>query len=142
LLERLRRTVRVPLRVVNVIRNPYDNISSMKLQLRGRPTLEGTVDEYFELCDAMVVIKRQLGADELFDLRYESLVSDPAASLRALCSFLGVADEERYVGSSASVVSGQPSRSRYKLAWSPALVREVERRIPRYEFLRGYSLED
>jgi hypothetical protein len=142
LLTRLRRTVRVPLRVVNVIRNPYDNISSMKLQLRGRPTLEGTVDEYFGLCDAMVAIKRQLGADELFDLRYESLVAQPAASLRALYSFLGVTDDQRYVGPSASVVSGQPSRSRSKLAWSPALVREVERRIPRYEFLRGYSFED
>jgi hypothetical protein len=142
LLERLRRTVRVPLRVVNVIRNPYDNISSMKLQLRGRPTLEGTLDEYFGLCDAMVAVKRQLGADELFDLRYESLVAHPAASLRALYSFLGVADEERYVGPGASVVSGQPSRSRSKLAWSPTLVREVERRIPRYEFLSGYSFED
>jgi hypothetical protein len=142
LLERLRRTVGVPLRVVNVIRNPYDNISSMKLQLRGRPTLEDAVDEYFGLCDAMVAIKRQLGPDELFDLRYEALVAQPAASLRALYSFLGVADEEDHVGATASVVRAQPSRSRSKLAWSPVLVREVEQRVQRYEFLHGYSFED
>jgi hypothetical protein len=142
LLGRLRRTVGVPLRVINVIRNPYDNISSMKLQLRGRPTLKDTVDEYFGLCEAMVAIKRQLGPDELFDLRYEELVAQPAASLRTIYSFLGVADEEGHVGPSASVVRAQPSRSRSKLAWPPVLVREVQQRIQRYEFLHGYSFDD
>jgi hypothetical protein len=139
LLERLRRTVGVPLRAVHVVRCPFDNIASMKLR-RAAP-LEQVVEEYFGLCDAMAVLRRRLAPDELAEVRYEDLVADPSLVLRSLAGFLGVDEEPAWVTAAAAVVDATPSRSRAKLAWPPELVTGIERRLGRYEFLTGYGFD-
>lgn len=141
LLDRLRRTVQVPPRVVHTIRNPFDNIASMKLKLRHEAPLEDVADKYFGLCDAMARLQPRFAADELADIRYEDIVADPVASLRSLARFLGVPEDHGWVAASASVVHGRPSLSRTRFNWPPALVREVERRSGRYRFLAGYTFE-
>jgi hypothetical protein len=139
LLDRLRRTVGVPLRAVHVVRCPFDNIASMKLR-RAAP-LEQVVEEYFGLCDAMAVLRRRLAPDELAEVRYEDLVADPSLVLRSLAGFLDVNEEPAWVTAAASVVDAAPSRSRAKLAWPPELVTGIERRLGRYEFLTGYGFD-
>jgi hypothetical protein len=57
LLDRLRRTVQVPVRAVHVVRNPFDNIASMKLR-RDAP-LESVAEQYPGLCDAMAALRRR-----------------------------------------------------------------------------------
>jgi hypothetical protein len=139
LLQRLRRTVGVPLRAVHVVRCPFDNIASM--QLRRPATLEQVVEEYFGLCETMAELCRRLDTDELAEVRYEDLVADPASSLRSLAGFLGVGGDEAWVAAAAAVVDDRPSRSRTRVTWPPELVAGVERRIGRYDFLAGYGFE-
>jgi hypothetical protein len=139
LLDRLRRTVRVPIRAVHVVRNPFDDIASMKL--RRDPPLASVAEEYLGLCDAMAALRRRFAAEELAEVRYEDLVARPHATLRSLAGFLGVDADPAWVETAAAVVDDHPSRSRAKFAWTPELVREIERRIGRHEFLDGYGFE-
>jgi hypothetical protein len=131
----------VPLRVVHVVRNPFDNIASMKLKLRREASLENVADKYFGLCGAMTKLQPRFAAGELAEIRYEELVADPVASLRSLAGFLGAPEDDGWVAASASVVDGRPSLSRTRFSWPPALVREIERRSTRYEFLAGYTFK-
>jgi Sulfotransferase family len=142
LLDRLRQTVGVPLRVVHVIRNPFDNIASMKLRLRRELPLANVADKYFWLCDAMDRLGPRFAAGELTDLRYEDLVADPAASLRSLARFLEVPEDDGWLAASASVVGERPSLSRSRFDWPPELVREIQRRSRHYRFLARYSFEE
>ena len=140
LLDRLRRKVGVPIRVVHVVRNPFDNIASMKL--RRTASLEEVTDDYFGLCNVMAGIGQYFARDESVTVRYESLVDDAPSSLRHLCSFLEVEPEEGFIRAAASAVRPEPSRSRDRLDWPPQLVAEIGRRIERYPHLEGYSFAD
>jgi hypothetical protein len=139
LLDRMRRTVGVPLRAVHVIRCPFDNIASM--QLRRPAALEEVAEEYFGLCDTMAALRRRFDPDELAEVRYEDLVADPPSALRSLAGFLGVDHDQAWVAAATSVVDDRPSRARTRVAWTPPLVADVERRIGRYDFLAGYGFE-
>lgn len=144
LLDRLRRTVRVPLLVVHVTRSPFDNISTMKYR-RGlahrHESLETVVDDYFRMCDTVATVRQRLSRDELLDVRYEDFVAEPRSSLQALCAFLDVEPDEQYLAAASAVVGSKPSRSRDKVDWPPAVVMDIEERISRYSFLAGYAFD-
>ena len=91
-----------------------------------------------------LAVARGLGAADygLFDLRYEDIVADPAPALRSLAEFVGVSRDGGWLGASALVVLDRPSRSRDSFAWPPDLVRSIERRSGRYEFLASYSFQE
>lgn len=137
LLDRLRRTVGVPVHVIHVIRNPFDNIAT--ISLRQDKTLEAAADRYFQVCEAVASIKAACPRSQWLDLRHEELVADSEGAVRALCEFLSVPADEGYVRNCASIVYARPHRSRDEVSWSPTLLEEVEKRMSSYQFLDGYG---
>lgn len=139
LLDRMRHTVRVPLRAVHVIRNPYDNIATMSR--RAQSTLDGAITQYEELCDAVAGIRTQLGDDEIVDLRYEDFLADPRSRLADLCRFAGVEPSDAYLDDCAGVVWSSGSRSRDKTEWTAAQHERVAGIIAQHQGFEGYSFE-
>jgi hypothetical protein len=68
LLDRLRRTVACRVRFLHVVRNPYDNISTISTM--HRMGLEESAEYYFHLCRAVKEIKPHLADDEILELRH------------------------------------------------------------------------
>lgn len=93
LLQRLAETVGLPVKVIHVVRNPYDNISTMAKApeirppkpLRGKVVLPDAARRYFELCEVVAAVSGHLEPSELFHLRHEALSESPAEHLRELC---------------------------------------------------------
>jgi hypothetical protein len=139
LLDRLRRTVGVPVRMVHTVRNPFDNISTIARQGK---SLEKAVHRYFERCETIRHVHEAAGATEVTVVRHEELVAEPVAVLSRLCVFLGVDADEDYLGSCASIVRSSPNRTRTAAGWTPELIDEVERRIAGYRFLEGYTFSE
>lgn len=150
LLKKLRDTVAVPVKFVHVVRNPYDNIStmlrdgifnywSMKGRRRG---LRYSIDDYFFRCAAMRDFKERTDSAEVFDLRHESVVEDPASCLRDLCSFLDIECPDDYLRDCASMIFESPTKSRQKVDWDPESIEVVRNRMKEFDFLQGYSYED
>jgi hypothetical protein len=140
LLTRLRRTVGVPVKLVHVVRNPFDNISTIVLKTkRRRFTLEEGIDYYFALCETVERLRRATDRADLYELRHEEFVAGPRRKLAELCGFLGVDAPDDYLDACASVVFDSPRRTRRELEWTPALVGEVRGRMSAYSFLRGYD---
>ncbi|MDP9420556.1 MAG: sulfotransferase [Actinomycetota bacterium] len=141
LLERVRRVVAIPLRIIHVVRNPYDNIATMHHRTgQGRP-LDEKVAYYFSLCATIARLKQRLEPDEVIDLRHEELVADPESSLARVGAFLGLEMSADYVRDCSSLLFTSPSRTRDRAPWTNALQAQVDREIRRYEFLEGYSFE-
>ena len=137
LLSRLRRTVRVPVRLVQVVRNPYDNIST--IVLRSGRDLDEAIDRYFDRCDTVEQMQRQVSEKEVHCLRHEDFVVDPRSSMSDLCEFVGLEAEESYVARCAAVVRRSPHLSRHEVVWPQEHVERVEQRLAAYPFLSGYS---
>jgi len=139
LLQRLRATAGVPLRLVHVVRNPFDNVAAIARW--HRLSLEESIDFYFAHCAVTGALDALGDAAEVLTIRHEDLIRAPAATLVTLCGFLGLAPEREYLAACSSIVFDQPTRSRRRAAWSATQVAEVERRARRYPFLEGYAFE-
>ena len=109
LLPRLRRLVGVPLRLVQVVRNPWDNVATIARR-EGR-SLEDACAYYFALWDGVSRLRGELDDSEYIVLRHEEVVADPAARLAALCRFLALPTDARYLHGCASVVWPEPATS-------------------------------
>lgn len=139
LLDRMRRTVRVPLRALHVTRNPYDNIATMSR--RAGSTLDVAISHFEALCDSIEVLRPRLAPEEMLDLRYEQFLAEPRATLTELCAFIGVEPTPSYLDDSTSVVWSSGSRSRDKVEWRDEEVRRVAAIIARHPPFEGYDFE-
>jgi hypothetical protein len=139
LLARLRREVQVPVRYVHVVRNPFDNISTMAK--RRDLSLELSAETYFTLCRTVAHVKRSEASDSVMDVRHEMLISDPKGSLGALCRFLGVTASDDYLDRCAAIVFPSPRQTRHEAAWTDQLIQGVQSRMGEFPFLEGYSWE-
>jgi hypothetical protein len=129
----------VDLRLIQVIRNPFDPISLM--MVRGGRSFANAIDHYFAACEALARIRRAEGA-ALLPVRYEDFVGEPVGGLSSLCAFLGVDPDRDYVDACASIVRPQPDRGRELVPWTRSWIDDVERRLARFDFLEGYAYGD
>lgn len=140
-LARLRRTLRgAGIKVIHVIRNPYDNISTM--HIRGGRSLPNAIERYFENCAALEQLRSVIPAADLHTMRQEALIEAPQQQLTALCGFLGLDAPATYLQSCAGMLYTSPAKSRHAAPWTPELVAQVQQDIARYDFLDGYRYDD
>lgn len=112
LLDRLRKTIGPGIKFIHVVRNPFDNISTMSRKTKWLKSLTDSIDHYFSLCETIMDIKKQLKEDELFELRHELFLENPKAHLKDLCYFLGVGAPDDYLNDCSGIVYESPHKSR------------------------------
>jgi hypothetical protein len=140
--QQLDRRVGCSVKYIHVVRNPYDNISTMHRRAQERQPqseLEASISEYFSLCETVAHVRGQIDEADWLELRHEPFIDSPKAHLAGLCGFLDVTASRDYLDDCADVVFKAPHRSRFEVDWSPALIETVERQIERFPFLRGYA---
>lgn len=142
LLQRLRLTTKLPLRVIHVVRNPYDNISSISIKTKQhRRTLSEGIDFYFSLCETVTSLKSELEPSELLEFRHEDFVKEPRLMLNRICHFLGEEASPKYLDDCASLVFESPRASRHAASWNQAMRHRVADGIARHPFLAGYAFD-
>jgi len=141
LLQQFRKKVGTRMRFIHVVRNPYDNISTIFRKDRWR-NLWQSINFYFSLAEGLRNLKTQIAADELIDTRHESFIQNPAHSLKRLCDFLGIDTTEGYLNDCANIIFQSPHKTRCNVPWTPELIKEVGARMKEFSFLDGYSFED
>jgi hypothetical protein len=140
LLERLRQTVAVPIRVLHVTRNPFDNITT--LSRRMHDTLEEATARYAALCQSVSTVMALLAPDELLNVDYDAFVASPADTLTAICTYLDVEVDPGYVRDATSVVWSKTKRTRDSVEWSPANRAAVQVILDTYPTLSHYSFDE
>jgi hypothetical protein len=124
---------------IQVVRNPYDPISYM--MVRGKRTFENAIERYFDVCDMLAEIRKQLNSSGLLTVRYDDSIHQPEVNLTRVCRFLGIEASEDYLKACASILFQSPEQSRQMVEWSSKWIGQVERKIERFDFLEGYSFE-
>jgi Sulfotransferase family len=142
LLCRLLDIIDTDVKFIHVVRNPYDNISTMLKHRRRNQSLRSVIESYLSLCATNSKIRERVGRDRVFDLRHEALVEAPEELLGDLCGFLGLERKEDYLEDCASLVFDSPRKTRYGVEWDVGMIAAVQEGIGRHEFLRGYSYEE
>ena len=140
LLDRFRKTVRVPLRVLQINRNPFDMIASRVSKPTKVPVDEG-IEIYRKLGIAVDDVRARLDPAEMYELRYEDFTADPERRLRDICAFIGVETPPGYAEAAAQSINGGARRGRENIHWTDAQRAAVETMIETRPGLAGYSFE-
>ena len=139
LLARLKQAARdVELTFIHVIRNPFDNISTMFL--RNSLGLSKNIEVYFKRCELIEKIKEELDGS-VYDLYYEDFVADPEGQLARLVAELGLQTENGYLRDCAGIVYASPNLSRHKVGWPDFAITRVRKGIESFSFLSRYTYE-
>jgi hypothetical protein len=129
LLERLQDTVGLPVKVVHIVRDPFDNIATM--YLRGRyPILHlplaRCIGDFAAMTRTIEGLKRRLDPEALLEVRHEDVVEHPLETLAGVCTFLGIEPTPEYLLTATSIVRGPATSSRNRLVWRLPDVQRVE----------------
>jgi hypothetical protein len=127
------------LKVVHVVRNPFDPIAVM--MIRGGRSIDGAIDRYFANCDILADLHSRLDAGTIEIVQYENMVAESRTVLTNVCRFLGVDCTDEYIEACVSVVRPEPERERTRVDWTGPVVADIEARAQRYPFLSGYRFD-
>jgi hypothetical protein len=132
------------LRVLQVVRNPFDTISTIWARPfetwveRDQPPPIEMIDRYFELCDATLGVRERL---PVLTLRHEELVAHPGEEIERTCRFLDLPCPEDYRRACAAIVRPATHRSRERVPWGQRHVDRVSSHLDRFPFMDGYAFE-
>jgi hypothetical protein len=140
LLDRLRTLAGVPIRVLHITRNPFDNIASIARN-RELP-LADAIEIYRDLGIAVDGVRARLAPEELQDVAYESVLRDPRREIAAVLRFIGIEGSDEYLSSCTSLVNPDGGQSRSGVTWSADERRQVEEIVASRPALTGYRFAD
>ena len=146
----------IPIKVIHVIRNPYDNIATEILYHSGgtarttktkqnnitrvvdRNKIKHFIDRYFNMFQAIQQMKSNYDLDYL-ELHGKDLIENPKTILLSMCEFLGVSCSDDYLEICSNKMFKTESRTRYNLKWTNKLLSDVQESIMKFDNLKRYS---
>lgn len=146
------------LKVIHVIRNPYDNIATMILYLFNSKkefgdtkrsnqtyevdsdTIEGEIEHYFKLYQAIVGARKTYNLD-IIQVHGNDLISNPRGTLLRLCNELKVTCSDSYLEICGSKIFKTVSRTRNKIKWTNKQLQMIQQNIERFSSLRNYNYD-
>jgi hypothetical protein len=131
-LRQFRAFLSVPIKMIHVIRNPFDITAAGVV--RGRTALP-------ELLPTVAALRATCRSDQWLDVYYEDLVEHPDTELARLLVFLGLEVLEAHRDACTRYLFRSPHRRRFEISWTRETRGTVEAIIDRYDFLRRYSWE-
>ena len=142
LVDKLRHRLGVPVKFVHVVRNPFDNITTIQCKKRGNNrTLDQGIDYYFALLDGVARLKQQVPVGDVYDLHLERLVNRPTERLLELARFYGLDADPAWAEACADIVFEKPRRTRDQIDWPDAAKKRVEARIAMCDYLDSYAFD-
>ena len=136
MLKNLKKRFGKSLKIINVIRNPYDNITAIAMR-RSAPLREA-IDTYFLVTRAMVEIRNALPPGTVYTVYHEDLMKNKGSEIKKLCAFLGESISADALKACASMLYDSPHKRRHKIHWSEKDKRKVQENIKEYSDLLGH----
>ena len=156
---KLKSLVNIPIKVIQVIRNPYDNIATAVLYeslgaprkvaavKHGNETLEVDgrimqyyINRYFNRAQAVQQIKNKFNLT-LLEIHGEDLIENPKNIILSICQFLGVSCSDDYLEICSNKMFKSESKTRYKIRWSKEFISNVQESIMNFNNLKRYSFD-
>lgn len=157
-LNKLRR-IRLPVRFLFTIRNPYDVIASRRIRTWGEhaavrlPALrdytpadservevpEEDLHWFLGVSENLSSVLAVLPKEDVLPMRHEEFIASPREKLCQICAFLGVSRDERYLDRCADFTFPTPHWTRRKVRWTENQIADIAAAIAKYPWLDGYD---
>ena len=150
LVDKLQQETDCTVKIIHVIRNPYDTITTMARRAFEKSGIKGdmnadflvpSIDKYFDRANVVQKYK-DAGKFKILDLHHEDLINDSGSGLSGLLDFLEAGIPENYISRCSEAIYKEPHKSRLEFDWSDDLKLRVMGNLRDYKFLQNYRFED
>ena len=142
-LKTFQEDIKVPLKFIFLMRNPYDIISSVivrrYIRAKQKEIMGIVFNQFIKRCTLGEKLLDKVSPDQVFLWRLEDHIADPQQKLLELCSFLNVESTQCYLDDCSKIFYKKPNRSRYLIDWPDVYKAQIATAIEQYNFLSGYS---
>ena len=157
--EELVDTVKVPVHIIHVVRNPYDMIATQVLYTTlsggvGGKKKNATADHPYSNAEQLQKSIRQINSlasavqgmienchlENTLEIHNADHVKDPKATLQQICDFLDVECPEDYLQECDDKTFKQLSKTRELVVWNPEAHALVKAIIKKFPFFHRYSI--
>ena len=146
----------IPIKVIHVIRNPYDNIATEILYHSGGTKkttktkqnnmtrvvdlnkIKYYIDRYFTMFQAIQQMKSNYDLDYL-EVHGKDLIKNPKTILLSMCEFLRVSCSDDYLEICSNKMFKTESKTRYNLKWTNELLSDIQDSIMKFDNLKRYN---
>lgn len=139
LFEKLVGVVQVPVKAIQVVRNPYDSIT--RLSKVSQISLDLATEHYFWVCERVKQFRKWFPAGNTILIHNEELIANPQTTLQRLTTFFDLPLPPDYTAACTAILFKKPNQARHEASWSPEAIANVAKCIPHYNFLAGYSYD-
>ena len=142
LLDSLDAMFEAPVKLIYVVRNPLDNISTRwrkSLRRVGSYDMNQAMDEYFDRHRAIESLLRTRASEHVLVVHHERLIEAPRETLETVHRFLGVDPAEGFLDRCAALVERRPRRSRRTVSWDADQLQAIVARVSSNEILAAYA---
>lgn len=124
------------LRLIHVIRNPYDNIAT-KARRTGT-SLEYAANGYFDNVAVIGALKKRHG-NLMLDVHLDDLLAEPHQTLRSLLHHVHLGEPETaYLDACSAILFARAHRSALETTWPAPLLQHINQRLDAIDFLQRY----
>jgi hypothetical protein len=127
-------------RIVHTVRNPYDNIATMRR--RTGDSLDYVIDRHEKRIALNAYLIETLPAEVVLTVRHEDLIATPRDVIAAIAGHLGLDAPPEYLDACVSILYEAPNRSRHSTDWSDSQRERIDAMIARTPFLAGYRFDE
>lgn len=139
LLKELYRIIKIKkIKFIHVIRNPYDNITTISKKHYNN-NLKKAINYYFSLCKTNQDLRNRI--ENVIEIKHESFINDPKNCLKKICKFLELDTPTDYINDCSSIVFKNPRKTRYNINWNSEYIEIVKNKIREFDCLKDYSFD-
>ena len=146
------------IKVIHVIRNPYDNIATEVLYhifsipkfsevKKNNETLavrssiiQQHIVDYFA-CHKAIVDAQQTYQLDLLEVHGRDLIETPKEMMIKMCGFLGVNCSHNYLEICSNKVFKSESKTRHLIKWTDNQIKQIQANIKMYRSLKRYTFD-
>jgi hypothetical protein len=137
-LDELQELTGLELKLINCVRNPWDNVASMALNVpTDRTKARLRAIERFMFRTRMVKQAKERGYPML-DLALEDLIEEPAKRLTETCEFVGLEAGEEYLRDCATLVEERPNPTSKAFEWTDTEVAAMQKGLAEFPWFERY----
>ena len=147
----LQKTVNIPIAVIHVLRNPYDNIATMLLyNMHVKQRVNAThkyindtalsqhIISYFKQVKGVMDMIKKVPLN-VIEIHNTDMISNPKGTMRRICSHLQIECHEKYLHMCAQLTYSSESHSRELVHWTAENIQLVAENIKTIASLKRYS---
>ncbi|MEL7221409.1 MAG: sulfotransferase [Bacteroidota bacterium] len=135
-------------KIIHMVRNPFDNISTMTTRSAervgwalDRENLDQQIRAYFRLAETNKKII-DLGIHDIYTIHQEAFIADPTTELRKILEWLELDASDDYLAACDKVVWNNPKKRRFSFPlWNEATKTIVQEHMRNISFLSNYTYD-